>query len=159
MFKILNYLDCSWTELELFPEEPRNDYWYNTSLRICAISASKKWETEYFPRGIQLIYDSTPETLLSLYLSVLLSLFSFSTLDNCSWKVKRFILINILPLAVDFWSERLTYPFYEQPKRKEASKESTWHDAFSVFQYTHDPSANRANNFTEGSNIEKNSVI
>ena len=29
------------------------------------------------------------------------------------------------------------------------------HDAFSVFQYTHDPSANRANNFTEGSNIEK----
>ena len=27
LFKILNYLDCSWTELELFPEEPRNDYY------------------------------------------------------------------------------------------------------------------------------------
>ena len=33
------------------------------------------------------------------------------------------------------------------------------HDAFSVFQYTHDPSADRANNFTEGSNIQKISVI
>ena len=63
LFKILNYLDCSWTELELYSEEPRNDYLYNTSVRICAISASRKWETEYFLRGIQLIYDSTPRDL------------------------------------------------------------------------------------------------
>ena len=51
---------------------------------------------------IQLIYDSTPRDLTYLYLAVLLSLFSFSTLDICSWKVKRFVLINILPSAVYF---------------------------------------------------------
>ena len=109
LFKILNYVDCSWTELELFPEEPRNDYLYNTSLRICAISAQKKRWTEHFRHRIQLISDSTPRDLTYIYLSVLLSLFSLSTLDNCSWKVKRFVLTNLLPSAVDFWSERLTY--------------------------------------------------
>ena len=39
LFKILKYLDCSWSELELYPEELRKDYLYKSSLQICVISA------------------------------------------------------------------------------------------------------------------------
>ena len=89
-------------------------------------------------------YWTTLRDLAYLYLSVLLSLF-FSTLDIYSWKVNRFVLINILPSAVDFWSERLTYPFYEQLKRRESSKESTWRiQCFSIPTWSIKSFANRA---------------
>ena len=110
---------------------------------LCDLCIKKKLLTEYFPHRIQLIYDSTPRDLTYLYLSVLLSLFSFSTLDICSWKVKRFVLINILPSAVYFWWER--YPFYEQLKRRESSKESTWRiQCFSIHTWSIKSFANRA---------------
>ena len=69
--------------VKLYPEELGKDYLYNSSLRICAISALKNVKLSInFPHRIQLIYDSTPRDLTYLYLSVLLfvliNLFSFS---------------------------------------------------------------------------------
>ena len=131
--------------LEVYAEELRKDCLYNSSFRICAISAYKNDKLSVFlTKNSAHIWQYPPRPYLSLLNNYSLPFFLY-TLDICSWKVKRFVLLNILPLAEDFWSERLTYPFYEQLKRRESSKESTWRiQCFSIPTWSIKSFANRA---------------